>query len=56
MNKVQAPQEAAQVSDDLQQLSSQIAADTDFRKCLEALKQRQPVTFDSVWGLSLIHI
>jgi len=52
MNKVQAAPEVAQVSDDLQQLPSQLAADTDFCKCLEALKQRQPVTFDSVWGSS----
>ena len=52
MNKVQAVSEVTRVTDYLRQLPSQLAADTDFRKCLEALKQRQPVTFDSVWGSS----
>jgi len=52
MNKVQAVSEVTRVTDYLRQLPSQLAADTDFLECLEALKQRQPVTFDSVWGSS----
>ena len=52
MNKVQAVSEVTQVTNYLRQLPAQLAADTDFRKCLEALKERQPVTFDSVWGSS----
>ncbi len=52
MNKVQAVSEVNQVTDYLRQLPTQLAADTDFRKCAEALQQRKPVTFDSVWGSS----
>ncbi len=52
MNKVQAVPGVAQVSDYLRKLPQHFAADTDFVACIDALKQHQPVTFDSVWGSS----